>query len=89
MGRPSVTIDPVVSGSMVTEGLLAENGYGKPSATFQEPVIFFSRTVYTLIIRRLESTDAGIYRCQLDLKGENVNPYKDGDLIVLGKNYLE
>ena len=63
----------------------ARNGW----ARLRMSLIFFSRTVYTLIIRRLESTDAGIYRCQLDLKGENVNPYKDGDLIVLGKNYLE
>lgn len=37
-----------------------------------------------MIIRRLESTDAGTYRCQLDLKGESANPYKDGELIVLG-----
>lgn len=43
-------------------------------------------TTYTLIIRRLQLTDAGTYTCQLNIKGDQENsPSKDGLMVVLSK----
>jgi limbic system-associated membrane protein len=38
---------------------------------------------YTLIIRRLQLTDAGVYVCQVQIKGISDSPSKEGQMIVL------
>ena len=47
------------------------------------------QTTYTLIIRRLQLMDAGVYTCQLNIKGDQENsPSKDGLMVVLSE-YLK
>ena len=40
---------------------------------------------YTLIVRRLELTDAGLYTCQVLIRGQDNSPSKGGYLIVQSK----
>lgn len=40
---------------------------------------------YMLIIRQLQQSDAGTYRCQIVVQGAQNYPYRDATLIVQGK----
>lgn len=48
-----------------------------------EKVVRGDTTTYTLIIRRLELNDAGIYTCEVLIRGQENKPNKDGQIIVL------
>ena len=50
-----------------------------------EKTITGDLTTYTLIVRRLQLTDAGTYTCQINVRGDNKHPSKDGEMVVLSK----
>lgn len=41
------------------------------------------KTIYTIIVHRLEPRDAGNYTCQIIIRGSTRHPSKDGEMIVL------
>ncbi|ELU00248.1 hypothetical protein CAPTEDRAFT_184217 [Capitella teleta] len=41
------------------------------------------RIIYTIIVNRLEPRDAGLYTCQILVRGSNEHPSKDGEMVVL------
>lgn len=41
------------------------------------------KTIYTVIVNRLEPRDAGNYTCQILIRGSTKHPSKDGEMIVL------
>ena len=48
------------------------------------------RTVYTLIVSRLEPRDSGFYTCSIHIRGSQAtSPHKDGEIVVMGKGMIE
>ena len=43
---------------------------------------------YMLVVRRLVLTDAGNYTCQVNVKGYNIQPSKDGIIVVMSESAL-
>jgi hypothetical protein len=43
---------------------------------------------YMLVVRRLVLTDAGNYTCQVNVKGYNIQPSKDGIIVVMMPPYI-
>ena len=54
-----------------------------------EKTVYQQLTTYTLIIRRLQLTDAGQYICQVQITGFSAieNPTKEGSMVVMCKCY--
>jgi len=43
------------------------------------------QNTYMLVVRRLVLTDAGTYTCQVNVKGFNIQPSKDGIMVVMSE----
>ena len=43
------------------------------------------RIKYTIIVNRLEPRDAGLFTCQIHVRGSDERPSKDGQMVVLSE----